>query len=99
MNLTELINSNSNISITVGIQDLETFAKKLIQLTKSELEEIVISEKSEMYVSPSYVSETFGVDKSTLWRYAKRGVLIPIEAGGKRKYRLSECKDFFNGRK
>lgn len=30
------------------------------------------------------------VDKSTLWRWAKIGYLVPIEVGGKRFYKQSD---------
>jgi len=31
-----------------------------------------------------------------LWRWAKRGYLVPIEVGGKRRYRMSEVKAILN---
>ena len=49
MNLQELLNSGQTINITVGLSDLQTFATDLIQSTKRELEEAVISDKAETY--------------------------------------------------
>ena len=34
----------------------------------------------------------FSIDASTLWRWRKRGYLVPVSIGGKRRYRLSEIK-------
>jgi len=96
MNLQDLLNSGQPINITIGLSDLEIFANDLIRKTKIELEETVISEKSETYPSPKWVSEFLNVDASTLWRWSKRGYLVPIEVGGKRRYRMSEVKAILN---
>jgi len=81
------------------LSDLETFAIDLIQKTKKELEDAVISDKTETYPSPKWVSEFLNVDTSTLWRWAKRNYLVPIEIGGKRRYKMSEVKAILNGGK
>ena len=88
MNIQELLKSGANVSVTVGANELKEFASTLIEQTKKELEEVVISEKAETYPTPKKVSEMLGVDLTTLWRWAKKGYLVPIEVGGKRRYRI-----------
>lgn len=97
MSLQELLKSGQAISITVGLSELEIFANDLIQKTKNELEEVVISEKAETYPNREQVCGILNVDQSTLWRWAKRGYLIPIEIGGKRRYKMSDVKAILNG--
>jgi len=97
MNLQELLNSAQTINITVGLSDLRTFANELIQETKRELEEAVISDKSETYPTREQVCEILSVNQSTLWRWAQRKYLVPIEVGGKRRYKMSEVKAILNG--
>ena len=99
MTIQELINSGQSINITIGLPDLVTFANHLIQQSKNELEEAVISDKAETYPAPKWVADYLDVDSSTLWRWAKRGYLVPIEVGGKRRYRMSEVKAILNGGK
>ena len=96
MNLLNIIESGANVSITIQSSDLIEFGNYLIQKTKTDLEEAVISEKAETYPSPKWVSEFLNVDASTLWRWSKRGYLVPIEVGGKRRYRMSEVKAILN---
>ena len=97
MNLQELLNSGQTINITVGLSDLRTFATDLIQSTKRELEEAVISDKAETYPSPKKVCEILDVDASTLWRWNKKGYLCHTEVGGKRRYKMSEVKAILKG--
>ncbi|MEI6554219.1 MAG: helix-turn-helix domain-containing protein [Paludibacter sp.] len=97
MNLQELLNSGQTINITVGLSDLQTFANELIQSTKRELEEAVISDKTETYATREQVCEILSVNQSTLWRWAQREYLVPIEIGGKRKYKMSSVKAILNG--
>ena len=36
---------------------------------------------------------------ATLWRWAKVGYLVPINVGGKRRYRMSDVKRILEGDK
>ena len=83
MSLQEIIQSGVNVSITIGTNDLMQFANHLIRSTKEELENTILAKKKETYVTPDEVSVQLRVDRSTLWRWAKTGYLIPIEVGGK----------------
>jgi len=96
-NLLSIIESGANVNITISINELIEFGNYLIQKTKIELEEIVISEKGETYPSPKQVSEILNVDISTLWRWNKRGYLCHVEIGGKRRYKMSDVKTILTG--
>lgn len=85
-----LINNSMNVSITISASDLLEVINYTITSTRKELEQVIIDEKSEVYLSPKEVSKLLGVNTTTLWRWNKRGYLIPIEVGGKRKYRKSD---------
>lgn len=97
--LSELAKEIPNLTISVSLADLQAFHKEVIENTRRELEEVVISDKAETYPTPKQVCEILGVDNSTLWRYGKKGYLVPIEVGGKRRYRMSDIKKILNGGK
>lgn len=97
MNLQELLKSGQAISITIGLPELEIFGKNLIQSAKLELEQAVISDRAETYPNREQVCSILNVDQSTLWRWAKRGYLVPVEIGGKRRYKMSDVKAILNG--
>ena len=79
-----------NVTIAVTLSDLKQFAQELIQITKQELEQKITDANAESYPSPEEVAEMLDVDRSTLWRWNKRGYLCHIEVGGKRRYRMSD---------
>jgi len=90
MKILDYIKSDANISITIPFKDLQEFVNYTINATRKELEKFIIDEKSEVYLTPQQVSEMLGVNLSTLFRWNKRGYLVPLEIGGKRKYRKSD---------
>jgi hypothetical protein len=95
--IAELLTSGQNINVTITLDDLRTFHKEVIQSTKAELEAEVIAQKAERYVPRLEACNTLKVDQSTLFRWAKRGYLVPIEVGGKRMYKMSDLKRILNG--
>jgi len=97
MSLQELLNSDSNFNITIQKSDLMDFAKFLVSETKNELEAEVIAAKAETYLSRAETCNMLKVDQSSLWRWAKRGYLMPVEVGGRRMYKMSDLKRVLNG--
>lgn len=97
MNLSELSQTGASISVTISLNDLTTFAQNLISNTKKELEADVIAATEERFLSRAETCEFLQVNQSTLWRYAKRGYLIPVEIGGKRRYKMSDIKKIMEG--
>jgi hypothetical protein len=88
--------SGTNTAVFVSLSDLKEFALDIIQQTKRELEDLVIAQKSEAYVSRQRASEMLGVDSTTLWRWAKKNYLVPAAVGGKKKYKMSEINKLLN---
>jgi hypothetical protein len=89
MRIKEFVNEN-NITISVSINDLREFALDIIQQTKRELEDLVITQNSEAYISRQRACEMLDVDACTLWRWSKRNYLVPVSVGGKKRYKLSD---------
>ena len=99
MTITELLKSDAIINVTIKIQDLQAWHKEVIEDTRRKLEEVVLSDKAETYPSPKQVSEILGVDLVTLWRWGKKGYLVPNEVGGKRRYKMSDVKKLLNNKR
>jgi len=95
MSILDIINSGANVNLTISASDLLEVINCVVMTTRKELEQSVINDKIEAYLTAEEVSLMIGVTKVTLWRWAKRGYLIPIEIGGSRKYRKSEIKERF----
>lgn len=99
MKIQELVEKCVNINVTVNLDDLRVWHSEVIEDTRRKLEEAVISDRAETFPTPNQVSDILTVDLSTLWRWAKKGYLVPIEVGGKRRYRMSDVKAILNGGK
>lgn len=95
MNLNEILKSGVNLTVSIGIDDLREWQKEAIENTKRELQETILSDKAEIYLTPKQVSQMINVDLSSLWRWRQKGYLTPIEIGGKRRYRMSDIKALF----
>lgn len=91
-NMFELANKYPELNITVRVGELLEMAEYLVKLTRKELEQQITDVNTETYPSPDQVAKILNIDKSTLWRWGKRGYLKPIEVGGKRRYRMSDIK-------
>ena len=78
------------MNITIGLTELIDFGKFIVAETKAQIEQSIVDESAEKYFSPEKTAELLDCDKSTLWRWNKRGYLAPIELGGKRKYKKSD---------
>lgn len=92
----EWIESGANVSVTIEVNVLKDFGNYLIDCSRRDLEQTVIDDKAETYPSPAKVSEILDVNLSTLFRWKKKGYLVPIEVGGKRRYRMSDVKKLLN---
>jgi len=97
MEILNLLKSDSNVNITIQKSDLLDFAKFLITETKNDLEAVIIADKADFNVPRLEACEMLKVDQSTLFRWAKRGYLMPVEVGGKRLYKMSDLKRVLNG--
>lgn len=90
--LLELAEENRNIVVSISLGDLIECNEELIRRVKAELEQQITDTAAETYPSVTKVAEILDVNKTTLWRWAKSGYLVPIEIGGKRRYRMSDVK-------
>jgi len=85
-----------NITVSVSINDLKQFALDIIEQTKKEIEDLVVAQKSETYVSRQRAAEMLDVDSVTLWRWANRNYLVPATVGGKKRYKMSDINRLLN---
>lgn len=98
MSLYEILNDTPNLNITINAGQLVEVIDYCVNKTRMELEQQITDANTETYPSPDQVAKILDVDKSTLWRWAKQGYLVPIEVGGKRRYKMSDIKQILEGK-
>ncbi|MDR0769367.1 MAG: helix-turn-helix domain-containing protein [Dysgonamonadaceae bacterium] len=97
MNIIELAEAHPEINITVKAGELIEAIEYCVNKTRKELERQITDDNTETYPSPDQVAKILSVDKSTLWRWKKQGYLVPVEIGGKRRYKMSDIKKILEG--
>jgi excisionase family DNA binding protein len=95
--IADLLNSGANITVAINLEQLKVWHKEVIEDTIRKCEDVVLSAKAETYPSPKQVSELLNVHLTTLWRWAAKGYLVPLEVGRKRRYKMSEVKALMEG--
>lgn len=90
--------NGANITVAITLEDLRRFHQEVIADTKKELVRRSPRTEARRYLSIKQVCEMLDVDPSSLWRWRKRGYLVPAEIGGKRRYKMSDIRRILNGR-
>jgi hypothetical protein len=90
--LIQLSKECPSLSLTIQAGELLEMVNYCILTTRRELEQQITDANTETYPSRKKTAEILDVDLSTLHRWAKAGYLVPVEIGGKRRYRMSEIK-------
>ena len=88
----ELAEENRNIIVSISLGDLIECNEELIRRAKAELEQQITDAAAETYPSVTKVAEILDANKTAFWRWTESGNLVPIEIGGKRRYRMSDVK-------
>jgi predicted site-specific integrase-resolvase len=98
MNLYDLLLDNSGINITLTAGQLIEVIEYSVQKTRADLEQQITDANTETYPSSDAVAKMLGITKTTLWRWAQSNYLVPIEIGGKRRYRSSDVRKILEGK-
>lgn len=90
LDLIEIAKQYPGLKVEISIGDLMEANMLLIAEVKRELEQTIADEKAETYLSRDKVMKVLDVSAATLWRWQKQNYLVPINVGGKRRYRRSD---------
>ena len=96
-NIIELSKQCPELTVSIKVHDLVEGLNILIGNVKSELEQTISDQQAETYPSRDKVMEILGVSSATLWRWHKSGYLVPLNVGGKRRYRMSDIQKLLKG--
>ena len=86
-----------DLVVSIRLHDLVEANTLLIAEAKRELEQMITDQNAETYPSREKVMEMLDVSQATMWRWQKSGYLVPINVGGKRRYRMSDVKRILEG--
>lgn len=89
MNINEIISSGVEMNVTFKAADLREFAEHLVKQTVKELTRTSEGGDAE-YLTVEETAKILRTHRSTLWGWHKKGILTPLEIGGRRLYQKSD---------
>jgi len=99
MSMYELLSNNAGVNITINAGQLIEVVDYCVAKARKELEQQITDANCETYPSVDQAAKILDVTKSSLWRWKKQGLLVPIEIGGKRRYKMSDIQRILEGGK
>ena len=97
--LIKLANECPGLQISITLAELVESINLCIDETERRLRQKIEDEKTETYPSREKVAEILDVSIPTLYRWQKAGYLVPLNVGGKRRYRMSDVQRILEGGK
>lgn len=83
--------------VSIKLGELVEANNLLIAETKRQLEQMITDQNTESYPSRERVMQMLDVSQATLWRWQRAGYLVPINVGGKRRYKMSDIQRILDG--
>lgn len=99
INLVALAKECPGITITIKAEDLVNANALLIEQAKRELEESIARRDAVTYLTREQVMQKLNITGPTLWRWGKRGYLVPINIGGNRRYKSTDIDEILEGKR
>lgn len=83
--------------IAVPVGDLVEANNRLVERTVANLERAIAERRETVYLTREQVIAKLNIVPSTLWRWNKRGYLIPVKVGGENRYRSTDIDRILEG--
>lgn len=76
--------------ISVQVKDLVSANERLVERTIADMERMIAERREIIYMTKDQVLAKLNVAPTTLWRWQKRGYLVPVKVGGENRYRSTD---------
>ena len=83
--------------IAVPVGDLVEANNRLVEHTVANLERAVAERRETVYLTRDQVMAKLNIVPSTLWRWQKRGYLVPVKVGGENRYKSTDIDRILEG--
>lgn len=83
--------------IAIPVGDLVEANTRMIDQVRANLEREVARKQSVVYLTREQVLDKLNIVPSTLWRWAKRGYLVPVKVGGENRYKSTDIDRILEG--
>ena len=83
--------------ISVQVKDLVSANERLVERTIADMERMIAERRETIYMTKDQVLAKLNVAPSTLWRWQKRGYLVPVKVGGENRYKSTDIDRILEG--
>ncbi len=93
----DVLNSGVATLVVIKAEDLKQTIYDAVNEAKLALEEDIALKHSDVLLTTNQVLERLKVSRTTLWVWVKKKYIVPIEVGGRQRYRLSDINAILEG--
>ena len=83
--------------LAVRADDLVEANTRLIDQVRADLERDIANKQSVVFLTREQVIAKLNIVPSTLWRWQKRGYLVPVKVGGENRYKSTDIDRILEG--
>ena len=94
-----LIGTDATLAITISGEELKEFIEDVMADARLQAESEIKAKQSEECIDKEEVKTLLRVCDTTLWKWAKRGKLVPQKVGSRNIYRKSDVLAVLRGEK
>lgn len=92
MSIAEIMSQKENVLLVVSLDDLKELFSTLLDERDAERQAISESQHNEELLTAEVTAKILGVQKNSLWRWAKSGYLVPVKIGRKCFYKQGDIE-------
>ena len=86
----DILEKRGSTLLLMSAEDLKKTIKDTVSEARRILEAEVVNGKGEFLLTTNEVIERLSISRKTLYNWEKRKYLVPIEIGGKKRFKLSD---------
>ncbi len=97
IDLLQLAKEAPGTIVAVPVGDLIEANNRLVERTVADLERAIVERRETVYLTREQVIAKLNIVPSTLWRWNKRGYLVPVKVGGENRYKSTDIDRILEG--
>ena len=83
--------------VVLKVEDLKQTIIETVMEAKRNMEKDIALNNSDVLLTTNQVLERLSISRTTLWHWVKKRYIIPVEIGGKQRYKLSDVNAILKG--
>lgn len=88
-----ILSGDSEVMVVLKAQDLREVVAGMVREERMRIDQALERKNEKATMGKQEAAAALGVQRSTLWRWEKQGLLVPVRIGAKVLYRASDIQD------